>query len=326
MAIELETFDPRNLHLPEHEGMHSGHLACPGCGAALGMRLALKALGPDTMVVIPACCWAVIVGPYPFQALKVPVLQVAFETAAISAAGIRAALDVQGRDDITVMAWAGDGGTFDIGFQALSGAVERNDDIIYVCYDNEAYMNTGIQRSSATPYGAWTTTTPVETPKAEPKKNMVEILAEHRIPYAATASIAFPEDFVRKLRKAKTIPGAKFIHLWISCPAGHKSEERLSVKIARLAVETGVFPLYEVEHGVRYTINHEPKFLDVREYLALQGRFRHLEEHHIETIRRNIEWEWARLRAKVEMGRKLPLPPEPVRAPVDEGEREPAGE
>ena len=326
MAVDPKTYDPRNLHLPEHEIMRSGHMACPGCGAALGMRLALKALGPDTMVVIPACCWAVIIGPYPYQALEVPVLQVAFETAAISASGVRAALRAQGRDDVTVMAWAGDGGTFDIGFQSLSGAVERNDDIIYVCYDNEAYMNTGIQRSSATPYGAWTTTTPVETPKAEPKKNMVEIMVEHRIPYTATASIAYPEDFIRKMKKAQSIRGAKFIHLWISCPAGHKSEERNSVKIARLAVETGIFPLYEVEYGTRYTINHEPAFTDIRQYLELQGRFRHLTDEHVETMRRNLDWEWQRLRAKVEMGRTLPLPPAPVKAPVDEGEREPTAE
>ncbi len=320
MAIDISSYDPRNLHLPDGEILSSGHLACPGCGAALGMRLALKALGPNTMVVIPACCWAVINGPYPFEALSVPVLQVAFETAAISASGIRAALDTQGKKDINVVAWAGDGGTFDIGFQALSGTVERNDDIIYICYDNEAYMNTGIQRSSATPYGAWTTTTPVETPKAEPKKNMVEIMVEHRIPYTATASIAFPEDFVRKVEKAKEIRGAKFIHLWISCPAGHKSEERSSVKIARLAVETGVFPLYEVEYGTRYTINHEPAFTDVSAYLELQGRFRHLKDEHIETIRRNIRWEWERLRAKEEMGRKLSLPPDVVRAAVGDGE------
>ena len=326
MAVDLTTYDPRNLHLPDGEIMRSGHLACPGCGAALAMRLALKALGPETMVVIPACCWAVINGPYPFGALEVPVLQVAFETAAISASGVRAALDAQGKKHINVVAWAGDGGTFDIGFQSLSGAVERNDEIIYVCYDNEAYMNTGIQRSSATPYGAWTTTTPAHTPKAEPKKNMVEIMVEHRIPYTATASIAFPDDLVRKVEKAKSIRGAKFLHVWISCPAGHKSEERNSVKIARLAVETGVFPLYEVEDGVHYTVNHEPAFTDVEEYLKLQGRFRHLKPHHLETIRRNVEWEWLRLRAKVKMGATLPSPPSPVRAPVDEGEREPTGE
>lgn len=311
MSTSLPPYDGKNFHLPEEDYLRSGHLACPGCGAALGMRLALKALGPKTVVVIPACCWAVINGPYPFHALEVPVLQVAFETAAVSAAGIRAALHMQGKDDVAVLAWAGDGGTFDIGFQALSGAVERNEDIIYVCYDNEAYMNTGIQRSSATPFGAWTTTTPEPNIKPEPKKNMMEILAEHRIPYAATASIAFPEDFVRKLQKARSIRGSKFIHLWISCPAGHKSEERLSVRIARLAVETGVFPLYEVEDGTRYTINYEPSFVDVEEYLKLQGRFRHLTEEQVAFIRQSIAWEWQRLRAKVELGQRLAPPPVP---------------
>jgi pyruvate/2-oxoacid:ferredoxin oxidoreductase beta subunit len=281
------------------------------------MRLALKGLGEKTIVVIPACCWAVINGVFPHRALNVPVLQVAFASAAISAAGIRAALDMQGQEDVTVLAWAGDGGTFDIGFQSLSGAVERNDNIIYICYDNEAYMNTGIQRSSATPFGAWTTTTPTLSPKAEPKKNMVEILAEHRIPYAATASIAFPEDFVRKVQRTKSIAGAKFIHLWITCPSGYKSEERHTVRIARLAVETGIFPLYEVIQGTGYKINHEPSFRDVTEYLRLQGRFRHLSAGQINTIRKNVDWEWNRLRAKVVAGYKLGLPPKSLRAAAE---------
>jgi pyruvate/2-oxoacid:ferredoxin oxidoreductase beta subunit len=280
------------------------------------MRLALKALGPNTVVVIPACCWAILNGAYPFSTLAVPVLQVAFETAAVSAAGVRAALDVNGRHDINVLAWAGDGGTFDIGFQSLSGAVERNDDIIYICYDNEAYMNTGIQRSSATPLGAWTTTTPAGSLKHEPKKNMVEILAEHGIPYVATASIAFPEDFTRKVQHASSIRGAKFIHLWVSCPTGYKSEERYSIKIARLAVETGIFPLYEIENGYRYTINHEPAFVDVSEYLQLQGRFRYLTSDQSQSIRRNSEWQWRRLRAKVSAGESLSQPPSTFSEPA----------
>ena len=304
-TVQMNPYDPRNLHLSDEEYLRSGHLACPGCGAALGLRIALKTLGEKTMVVIPACCFAVCVGSYPFSAAKVPVINVAFATAAISAAGIRAGLEAQGKTDVTVLAWAGDGGTFDIGLQSLSATVERNDNIIYVCYDNEAYMNTGIQRSSATPYGAWTTTTPLPSPKQEPKKDIVGILAEHRIPYAATASIAFPEDFARKLAKAKSIPGTKFLHLWVSCPTGHKSEERFSIRIARLAVETGIFPLYEVEYGDRYTINWEPSFRDVKEYLGLQGRFRHLSEAQIATIRGNVRSEWKRLRAKVRLGNEL---------------------
>jgi pyruvate/2-oxoacid:ferredoxin oxidoreductase beta subunit len=299
------TYDPRNLHLPNQELVQSGHLGCPGCGGVIGMRTALKALGENTVVVIPACCWGVLNGPYPFSALKVPVLNVAFATAAISGSGVRAALDVQGRGDVNVLVWAGDGGTFDIGLQSLSGAVERNDNIIYVCYDNEAYMNTGIQRSSATPYAAWTTTTPASSPKSEPKKDMVEIMAAHRIPYAATASIAFPEDFFRKMQKAKATPGAKFIHLWVTCPTGYKSEERHTVKIARLAVETGMFPLYEVENGVRYTINHRPAFTELTEYLNLQGRFRHVNQEQIGEMRRSIQREWERLQAKVEIGGRL---------------------
>jgi pyruvate/2-oxoacid:ferredoxin oxidoreductase beta subunit len=307
MATATTKFDPRNIHLPVEELMQSGHLACPGCGAVIGMRIALKALGPNTVVVIPACCFGVLNGPYPFSAVQVPVLNVAFATAAISGASIRAAFDVQGKKDTNVLVWAGDGGTFDIGIQSLSATAERNDDIIYVCYDNEAYMNTGIQRSSATPYGAWTTTTPANAPKSEAKKNMVGILAEHGIPYAATASIGYPEDFFRKIQKAKALRGTKFIHLWVSCPTGYKSEERNSVKLARLAVETGVFPLYEVEDGVRYIINRKPAFTDIREYLSLQGRFRHLNEQQIEKMRSNIERDWKRLQAKVEVGSRLEL-------------------
>jgi pyruvate/2-oxoacid:ferredoxin oxidoreductase beta subunit len=298
-------YDPRNLHLSQQELMHSGHLACPGCGAALGLRLAIKVLGPKTVVVMPACCMAVTNGAYPYSSLQVPVLNVAFATAAISAAGVRAGFDAQGEHDVNVVAWAGDGGTFDIGFGGLSAAVERNDNILYVCYDNEAYMNTGIQRSSATPYGAWTMTTPVGGLKSEPKKNVVEILAAHKIPYAATASIAFPEDFSQKIAKAMSIRGTKFIHLWVSCPTGHKSEERYAIRTARLAVETGVFPLYEVEHGFQYRINHQPAFLPVNEYLGLQGRFRHLSAEQVEAIQHSVEWEWKQLRAKVTYGEDL---------------------
>jgi pyruvate/2-oxoacid:ferredoxin oxidoreductase beta subunit len=273
-------------------------------------------------MVIPACCLAVTNGPYPYSSLKVPVLQVGFATAAISAAGVRAGLDAQGLQDVNVVAWAGDGGTFDIGFGGLSAAVERNENILYVCYDNEAYMNTGIQRSSATPYGAWTMTTPVGGLKSEPKKNVVEILAAHNIPYAATASIAFPEDFAQKIQKAMSITGTKFIHLWVSCPTGHKSEERHAIKIARLAVETGVFPLYEVEHGFQYRINHEPSFVQVNEYLNLQGRFRHLSEEQVNAIQRNLEWEWKQLRAKVVCGDTLAMPAsEAVIAPEESPER-----
>ena len=168
------------LTIPEQEILNPGHVACQGCGATLAMRYALKALGRKTIIVLPACCWTVIDGPFPYSSAGVPLFHTAFETGASVASGVRAALEIKGKKDINVLTWAGDGGTMDIGIQALSGAVERGDNLIYVCYDNEAYMNTGIQRSSSTPYGAWTSTTPVKTFKKSPKKNMVEIMVAHR--------------------------------------------------------------------------------------------------------------------------------------------------
>jgi pyruvate/2-oxoacid:ferredoxin oxidoreductase beta subunit len=280
---------------PMNEGMDSGHLGCAGCGATMAMRYALKALGEQTVIVMPACCWSILAGPFPYSALKVPLFHTAFESGASTASGVRAALDIRGDVETTVVAWAGDGGTFDIGIQALSGAAERNDNILYFCYDNEAYMNTGIQRSSATPFATWTTTTPTKHPKGQPKKNMVEIMAAHRIPYTATCSVAFPEDMMRKVAKAKSIRGTKFIHIFSPCPTGWKAPSSQAVKIARLAVHTKIFPLYEIEDGLRYTINVEPKNIPVEEYLRLQGRFNHLTDETVKTIQENVDREWARL-------------------------------
>ena len=294
-AKESSPFPLRGA-IPSRELMLSGHLACQGCGAALAMRYVLKALGEETIAVIPACCWTIIAGAFPYSALRVPLFHTAFETAASAAAGIKAGLEILGKGDITVLAWAGDGGTFDIGLQALSGAAERNDDIIYVCYDNEAYMNTGIQRSSATPWRAWTTTTPTRHPKDEPKKDMMAIMAAHRIPYAATASPAYPEDLIRKVKKAKAIRGTKFIHIISPCPPGWKSASELSVKLARLAVQTKIFPLYEVEEGLKWRINLEPKGLPVEEYLKLQGRFQHLSPEEVRKIQETVDAEWERLK------------------------------
>jgi pyruvate/2-oxoacid:ferredoxin oxidoreductase beta subunit len=293
------------FEIPDIELMKSGHVACPGCGASMAMRYALKALGPKTMVVIPACCWAIIDGPNPCSVNNVPVFHCAFETAAITAAGIKAGLKRQGKDDISVLAWAGDGGTFDIGLQAISGAAERNEDIIYVCYDNEAYMNTGIQRSSATPWGAWTTTTPVDNPKERPKKDIIDILLAHHIPYVATASVAYPDDFIRKMKKAKSIKGMKFIHVLSPCPPGWKSQAEESVHISRLAVHSNIFRLYEVEGGYKYTISIESKGLPVKEYLKSQGRFSHLDDSHIEEIQKITNMKWQMLQKKVEMGEMI---------------------
>jgi pyruvate/2-oxoacid:ferredoxin oxidoreductase beta subunit len=280
------------------ELVHSGHVGCPGCGATIAMRFVLKALGEKTMMVLPACCWSVIAGPYPQSTLKIPVIHAAFETGGATASGVRAALDMKGDTETTVVTWAGDGGTFDIGFQSLSGAVERNENFIYVCYDNEAYMNTGIQRSSSTPYGAWTTTTTGQDWKKLRKKNIVEALVAHRIPYAATASIAFPEDLLRKAQKAKNTKGSRFLHIYASCPTGWRIPSEMSVKIARMAVQTNIFPLYEVEDGLRYTINYKPKEYLVREYFKLQGRFKHLSDQDLDQIQQMVNEDWELLLRK----------------------------
>jgi pyruvate/2-oxoacid:ferredoxin oxidoreductase beta subunit len=256
-------------------------------------------MGPQTMVVIPACCWGVIAGPYPQSSLKVPVLQTAFATAGAAASGLRAALDMTGDSETVVMAWAGDGGTFDIGLQSLSGAVERNEDILYVCYDNEAYMNTGVQRSSSTPYGTRTTTTPGRGWKRSRKKNIVEILAAHRIPYAATASIAFPEDMLRKFEKARQLKsGSRFLHVYASCPTGWAIPSEDSIRIARLAVQSNMFPLYEVENGVTYTLNYQGHET-VDTYLKPQGRFSHLNQDEIQLIQTMVDQDWDLLMQKV---------------------------
>jgi pyruvate ferredoxin oxidoreductase beta subunit/2-oxoisovalerate ferredoxin oxidoreductase beta subunit len=260
------------------------------------MRLVLNEIDGDAIAVIPACCWSIIDGPWPVHALRVPVFHTAFETAAVVAAGIKAAKRRQGRD-VTVVAWAGDGGTFDIGLQALSGAAERNEDIVYVCYDNEAYMNTGIQRSSATPLGTWTTTTPNEHPEPRPKKDIMEIMAAHRIPYAATATAAYPDDLRRKVRRAveEFRGGTRFLHVMAACPPGWKIETERAIDVMRLAVDSGVFPLYEVVDGRDYTITHRPaRAVDPEEYFAAQGRFRPLlaDPELLATARARIAERW----------------------------------
>jgi len=272
--------------------MNPGHLGCPGCGATIAMKFALRALGAKTMVVIPACCWGVIAGPYPQSALQVPILHTAFATAGAAASGLRAALDMRGDTETRVLSWAGDGGTFDIGFQSLSGAVERNENCIFVCYDNEAYMNTGVQRSSATPYGTQTTTTPSGQWKKTGKKNIMEALAAHRIPYAATASIGYPEDMMRKFKKAGDMQGgSRFIHVLAPCPTGWRIGSEMSVRIARLAVQTNVFPLYEVDGGIHYSLNFKGD-RKAAEYFTSQGRFKHLSDADIDSIQHQVDAEW----------------------------------
>jgi pyruvate/2-oxoacid:ferredoxin oxidoreductase beta subunit len=284
----------KTFEIPESDVLCMGHMACTGCGVPLAMKFMLKGLGRKTILVVPACCYSVIDGTYPYSASGVPLVHVPIPSSAAVSSGIRAGLDMIGDTDTSVVAWSGDGGTYDIGFQALSGASERNENIIYVCYDNEAYMNTGIHRSSASPLLAWTTTTPVSSPKNVPKKNIDFILAEHGIPYVATASIAYPDDMIRKFITAKNIKGTRFIHILTPCPIGWKTSPSQTVKIARIAVQTGIFPLFEIKYG-EIIINYKIKDKPVEEYLKLQGRFSHLKKKEIITIQKDIYKNWKRL-------------------------------
>jgi pyruvate/2-oxoacid:ferredoxin oxidoreductase beta subunit len=287
-----------NTYLPEvgPNLLRPGHSACAGCGLVMAMKLALQAMGPRTIVVIVPSCEGVTSGVYPNTCLAVPAFHSAFEIAAPTAAGISNGLKVQGKTDIQVLAFAGDGGTFDIGLSALSGVTKNNDDIVYVCLDNEGYMNTGIQVSSATPSFAWTGTTPKGNPRR--KKHIMDIMAAHYNPYSATATIGFPQDFQRKIIKAKGIRGTKFLHVLTPCPTGWRMGSDMSPDVSVLAVETNIFPLYEVEDGVRYTINHEPRRLPVKEYLLAQGRFKHLRPQDIARVQKDADDEWSKLQYK----------------------------
>jgi pyruvate/2-oxoacid:ferredoxin oxidoreductase beta subunit len=278
--------------------MRSGHSACPGCGVAIAMRLVLRALGEEAVVVTVPSCGSVIGGVYPHSAFKVPAFHSAFEIAAPTASGVANALKLLGEEHRPVVAFAGDGGTFDIGLQSLSGAADRNEDFIYVCLDNEAYMNTGVQASSATPRLAWTATTP--SGKCGRKKRIMEIMAAHRIPYAATASVGYPHDLMKKVKKAREIRGTRFIHILTPCPTGWKMPENLTVRAAILSVKTRVFPLYEVEDGRRYHITCDAEGQPVEQYLGIQARFDHLSERDIATVQREVTEEWEMLLDRTE--------------------------
>jgi pyruvate ferredoxin oxidoreductase beta subunit len=286
----------------KEEYLLKGHAACAGCGPAISLRLLFKALGNKVFLVVPACCTTVIQGPYPYTSFSVPLQNILFESTAAAASGIVAALHQRKVGDITVVGWAGDGGTVDIGIQALSGAAERETDFIYICYDNEAYGNTGMQRSGATPYGAWTTTTP--SGKRERKKNMPLIMAAHRIPYVATACPSYPIDFVNKLRKAKEIKGTKYIHILAPCPTGWRYDTSKTVELGRLAVQTGLWALYEIENG-KFKLNppsdrliDKTKRKSVKEYFALQGRFRNMTGDDVDRIQKWVDEDWENYRAQ----------------------------
>ncbi len=282
--------------IPRQEFMLSGHNACQGCGPALAVRHLIKISGSEALIVIPASCWSIISGVEPFRSLKTVVLHCPFPSSAAIGAGIKKGLEATGDTRTQVIVLAGDGATFDIGLQGLSGVAERNENIIYICYDNEAYMNTGTQRSSASPYGSHSTTTPAPKIKSSPKKDIMKIVAAHEVPYAATANIAYPGDMLAKMRRAMQIEGFRFLHIFTPCMQGWGSPIEFTVKLARLAVLTRLFPLYEVEDGERYRINYLPEeYWPVETYLQGQKRFSSLPEAERALLQERIDRGWQAL-------------------------------
>jgi len=285
--------------LSKEESVLPGTAACPGCSSILALRLILKALGRKTILVVPAGCTSVTQGMAPYTAVKVPLLNVAFAAAAAAASGVVEGLDATEVSGVTVAVWAGDGGTADIGIQALSGAAERQTDFIYFCCDNESYMNTGIQRSSSTPFGAWTTTTP--TGKREPKKDMPFIMAAHRIPYVATTCPSYPVDLIEKVEAAKKLNGTRYVQILVPCPSGWRYPSEKSIEIGRLAVETGVWPLFTIQNGKFSLSVVSERLLDssrrrpIKEYLEVQGRFNHLSDTDIDEIQHFVSAMWDHL-------------------------------
>lgn len=286
---------PLNAKTISRDEFFYGHKACAGCGGSLAVRIALKTLGKNAVAVLPAGCMSAVGFNFPQLCFANNAIISTFAGTASMLTGVEAGLRAQGIKDFTAVGFAGDGGTADIGIQALSGAIDRNDDIIYICYDNEAYMNTGIQKSSLTPFGAKTTTTPAGKNirgNLRPKKNMFEIVAAHGIPYAATASVGYLNDFINKVHKASTIRGTKYIHIIAPCPTGWGIETDETVEIAKEVVDNGLWYLAEYENG-EFTLNHKPKgFTDIKAYLKKQGRFRHLTDEDIEYIEESRDKKW----------------------------------
>lgn len=287
----------RLLDLTEEEFVNPGNRACAGCGLGIVYRTALKALGKNTILVVPPSCLTVLQGLYPIAATRLPALNVTFASTGAAATGVRAAMRSLKKDHVNVVAFAGDGGTGDIGVQALSGACERGDDILYICYDNEAYMNTGVQRSGTTPKGVVTTTTPI-VGKTQNKKDVPGIIAAHGIPYLATASAAYPLDLYDKVKKATTIQGPKYIHVHTPCPPGWGFDPRYTVKVGRMAVESGLFTLYEIENG-SFALSspskkQRGKRIPVNDYFAAQNRFYSLNDEVIRELQHQVDTNWER--------------------------------
>jgi pyruvate ferredoxin oxidoreductase beta subunit len=260
-----------------------GHRACPGCGASLAVRIILEATGPEVIVVSSTGCVETFTSPYPYSPWGVPWIHPLFENAGAVASGIELGLKKRGMSQkIKVIVIGGDGGTSDIGIGSLSGMFERGHDVLYICYDNEAYMNTGVQRSSATPIGASTMTTPTgrySLGKMRPKKNLAAIALAHDIPYVASASIAYPKDLGRKVKKALGINGPKFLLVHSPCPIGWGFDPAMTIQVAKLAIQTGLVPIYETGYKQPLIVRRISKRKPVEEYLRLQKRFRHLFDH-----------------------------------------------
>jgi len=293
------------MEIPDEEFIYPGTRACAGCSMALIYRIALKALGPKTIITVPASCLTVLHGMQGFCTTKVSVLHTPFATTGASASGIVASLEDKGlADEVNVLAFAGDGGTVDIGIQSLSGAVERGTNFIYACYDNEAYMNTGVQRSGSTPPGAYSTTTP--NGKIGYKKNMAKIMEAHGIPYVATAISSYPLDLYEKFKNAMKIKGPKYIHILAPCPPGWGYNPKDSIEIGRLAVQTGFWPLYEVIDGKFILSKDSQRFLDptkrkpISEYLNIQKRFKNISDEDIKNHQNYVEEQWKQIKKRIE--------------------------
>jgi pyruvate ferredoxin oxidoreductase beta subunit len=297
--------------LTEKERFAPGHRACIGCAEALAVRLVCKALGDNVVIANATGCMEIVSSPFPDTSWTVPWIHALFENTAAVASGMESGLKAMNRKGrkslpgVKVVAMAGDGGTSDIGIQALSGALERGHNFLYVCFDNEAYMNTGIQRSSSTPYGASTTTSPagkVSIGQFTWKKNMPDIVVAHDVPYVATACPSYVKDLITKVEKAVATEGPSYLHILSVCPVGWRSPPELGVRIGRLAVETGIFPLFEVENG-KYRLSPDlPKLKPVNDYLKLQGRFRHLSDDVINKIQQKVNEDYAELKKKAHEG------------------------
>jgi len=271
-------FDAAVLQLP-------GHPCCPGCAGPIVSKLVLRALGKNVIFFGTGGCGG-------WTAKKVPCFSLHFSGVGTGAAGIASALEMKGREDIQVVSFAGDGGTSDIGLAKLSACAERGDNILHFCCDNEGYMNTGIQKSHLTPYGAWTSTTPVG--KSTRKKDLPMIMAYHCIPYVATATVAYTEDFIRKVRKGASIRGFKYIHVLQPCPTGWRYPPDRTVEMSRLAVQTRMWNLYEIENGT-FRVTLKPRPRPVSDYLSLQGRFAHLKKENMQEIQARADDDWKRL-------------------------------